>query len=186
MSEAQHLIEVIQSAKKAIKDNDAFALRDLSNQTIHSASIYQDTGNLSVAVLVYALSKLIERKDYEKIRNWGNFVQKIEGFFDLAISALEEENFNKYEDYMAKARESIGIIEKNIRSYIEEVMRKAAINKASKIYEHGVSLGQAAEILGLSEWELLEYSGQTRAADVKYNISLDIKARAKMAMEFFS
>ncbi len=185
MTEAEHLIEVIESVKKAIHEEDSAALRDLSNQTIHSASIYQDTGNLSIAILVYTLSKLIERRDYERIRNWGSFVNKIEAFFELAVASLKQNNFNGYEKYMAKARESISLIEKNIRPYIEEVMRKAAINKASRIYEHGISLGQTAKMLGITEWELLEYAGQTRISEIKYNLSYGIKKRASMAMEFF-
>lgn len=184
--EAKHISEVLQMTLDSIKDKDADKLRELSNQTIHNASIYQDPGNISVAVLVYAIAKLIERKDYEHIKNWSKFTKKINLYFTLAISALKKDNFNKYENYLQDARKSISIVQVNLKPYIQEVLRKASINKASRIYEHGVSLGRTSEILGITEWELSEYSGQTRIADIHYNISFDVEKRARMALEFFS
>ena len=184
--EAGHIIEVLDSTLVALKDEDAAKLKALSNETIHNASVYQDPGNISVAVLVYALSKLIERSDFKQIKNWNKFIKKINLFFSLAISALKQDNFNKYEDYLAQARKSINSISINLKPYIEEVLRKASINKASKIYEHGISLGQTAKILGITQWELSEYAGQTRAPDISYDITLDVQKRAKLAMEFFS
>ena len=184
--EAKHIIEVLESTLIALKEEDPAKLKELSNETIHNASVYQDPGNISAAVLVYALSKLIERGDYQKIKNWNNFTKKINMFFSLAISALKQNNFNKYEDYLKKARASINSISVNLRPYIQEVLRKASINKASKIYEHGISLGQTAKILGITQWELSEYAGQTKIPDVEYNITLDVQRRAKMALEFFS
>jgi len=184
--EAKHIIEVLQLTLDAIKEKDADRLRELSNQTIHNISVYQDPGNISVAVLVYTLSKLIERKDYERIKNWDKFTKKINMFFSLAISALEKDNFNKYEEYLQSARKSTNSISINLKPYIQEVLRKASINKASKIYEHGISLGRTAQILGVTEWELSEYTGQTKIPDIKYGITLDVEKRAKMALEFFS
>lgn len=187
MAEAEHLIQVLEETKAAINADDADKLKELSNFTIHDASIYQDTGNLSMAILVYTLSKLIERKDFERIDKWQEFLKKIDFYFDAAIDDLREENFNMYEEHLGKARESINIIEKDIRPYIQEVMRKASVNKGSKLYEHGISVGQVARILGLTEWELLEYAGmQSKITDIKFNVTLGAQRRAKMAMEFFS
>ena len=187
MAEAQHLIEVLEETKNAIDTEDAARLKELSNYTIHDASIFQDTGNISMAILVYTLSKLIVRKDFERIEKWNEFLEKLDYYFDLAIADLEEDDFNMYEKHLQKARESINIIEKDIRPYIQEVMRKASVNKGSKLYEHGISVGQVAHILGLTEWELLEYAGeQTKITDIKYNITLTAQKRAKMAMEFLS
>lgn len=184
--EAQHIIEVLEQTLAALKGKDTIKLKELSNQTIHNASIFQDPGNISVAVLVYTFSKLIEREDYTRIKKWDIFLKKIDMFFSLAISALKQDNFNKYEDYLAQARKSINSLSVNLKPYIEEVIRKASINKGSKIYEHGISLGQTAKILGITEWELSEYTGQTNTPDLEYNRTLDTKKRAMMALEFFS
>lgn len=186
MEEVGHLINVLEETKEAIDKEDVLKLGELSNQTIHSASTNQDTGSITIAVIVYALSKIIERKDTLKIKNWNTFIKKIGGVFTLAIKALKEDKIDKYEKYMEMTRRAITSTSLNIKPYIQDVMRKASINKASKIYEHGISLGQTAEILGITEWELSEYSGQTRVADVPFNMSWDVAKRAKMALEFFS
>lgn len=186
MEEAGHVIEVLEKTKDAIEKEDVVQLRELSNMTIHAASTYQDISSITIAVIVYALSKLIERKSTLKIRNWNIFIRKITSQFSLAIKALKDDKIDKYEKYIAMTRKSITSTSLNIKPYIQEVLRKASINKASKIYEHGVSLGQTAEILGVTQWELTEYAGQTRIPDVKYNLTLDVAKRAKMALEFFS
>ncbi|MBS3065503.1 hypothetical protein J4229_00430 [Candidatus Pacearchaeota archaeon] len=186
MEEAGHLIEVIENVRKSIKSEDVLKLGELSNQTLHSLSTHQDTGNITMAVIVYTLSKLIERKNSLKIRNWNVFIKKIDLQFVLAIDALKEDNAEKYENSMEMARKTISSTSLNIRPYIQDIIRKASINKASKIYEHGISLGQTAKILGITEWELSEYAGQTKIPDIKYNLTLDVRKRAQMAMDFFS
>lgn len=186
MEEVEHVINVLEQVREALAHEDVIKLKELSNQTIHSASTFQDTGSITIAVILYALSKLIERKDTLKIKDWANFIRKIDSQFLLAVKALQEDKVDKYEKYMEMARKSITSTALNIKPYIQEVLRKASINKASKIYEHGISLGQTAEILGVSEWELSEYAGQTKVADTSYNITLSIEKRAKMAMEFFA
>ena len=45
MEEVEHVIEVLEKVRKAIKEEDVINLRDLSNQTIHTVSAHQDTGN---------------------------------------------------------------------------------------------------------------------------------------------
>jgi len=183
--EAKHLIDVLEQTLSSLKDEDAAKLKALSDETIHNASIYQDAGNISVAVLIYTISKLIERNDHKKIKTWGKFVKKLNLFFSLAISALKQDNFNKYESYLENARKSINSISVNLKPYIQEVLRKASINKGSKIYEHGISLGQTAKILGVTQWELSEYTGQTQIPDTPYSITIDVQKRAKLALEFF-
>jgi len=186
MEEVNHLINVLEQVKESIAHEDVIKLRELSNQTIHSASTYQDTGSITMAVIVYALSKLIEKKEDLKIKNWSHFIKKVDAQFSLAIKALQDDKIDKYEKYMEMARRSITSTSLNIKPFIQEVIRKASINKASKIYEHGISLGQTAEILGISEWELSEYAGQTKVSEVRYNITWDTAKRAKMALEFFA
>ena len=73
----------------------------------------------------------------------------------------------------------------SLKQYIQDVFKKAAINKGSKIYEHGLSLEHTAKLLGTSQWELSEYIGQ-KHFDVQQVQTIDIKERAKMALEFFS
>ena len=46
---------------------DLTELKELSNTTVHNASIYQDEDSVSVAVLIYSLSKIFERKTSPRV-----------------------------------------------------------------------------------------------------------------------
>ena len=186
MEDGDHLVKVLENVRKAIAAEDIAALKELSNETIHAASIHQDTGNITVAVIVYAIGKLLERRENLKIKNWSTLIRKIDSQFALAVKAVKEDNLEKYEKYMEMSRKTISSTSLNMRPYVQEVLRKASINKASKIYEHGISLGQTAKMLGVTEWELSEYAGQTKVAEVSYNATITTAKRAKLAMEFFS
>ncbi len=143
-------------------------------------------GSITIAVLVYTLSKLVERKDHLKIKKWTDFVKRINSFLSLAILALEEKKIDRYIEHLARARQSLNSISPNLKIYIQEVIRKASINKASQIYQHGISLEKTANLLGVTQWELSEYAGETKGTDTGYNMTLDARKRAKMALEFFS
>ena len=45
------------------EEKDVAELRELSNHTIHNASIFQDEDSVSIAILIYSLSKVIERRE---------------------------------------------------------------------------------------------------------------------------
>ena len=77
MLEQEHIIHTLKEAKRALKIRDAVKIKELSNQTIHSASIYQDPDNIAIAVVLYALSKLVERKAYQDYKGWENFEKTI-------------------------------------------------------------------------------------------------------------
>lgn len=184
MEEAEHFIEVLELMQKALKNEDSSELKSLSNQTIHSASCIQDGGSIALAVIIYTLGKLVERKDHVKIKNWESSMKKFNSWISLAIVALREKKIEEYASYLEKARASLSSISPSIKPYIQEILRKASINKASCIYEHGISLGKTAQLLGVTQWELSEYAGQ-KNVEGGFN-TLDAKKRAKMALEFFS
>lgn len=184
--EVQHFIQVLHATHTSISAEDATNLKDLSNQTVHSASIYQDSGSIAIAVIVYTLSKLIERKENLQVKNWQKFVKRIDSFLSLAEKALKQGNIEAYESHLESARKSMTLLSVNLKPYIQEVMRKASINKASKIYDHGISMEKTSQLLGITQWELAEYTGQTNTPDTAFNITLDQKRRAKMALDFFS
>jgi len=185
MEEVVHVIQVLEAMQESLNKNDANRLRELSNQTIHCASTVQDAGSITLAVIIYTLSKLIERGDNRKIREWSKFQKKFLGLLTLALKSVKEGDFDYYERYLHEARKSLTALSVNLKPYIQEVMRKASINKASRIYEHGISMGHTAQLLGITQWELAEYTGQ-KVVTEPYGETIDIKKRAGMAMEFLS
>jgi len=87
---------------------------------------------------------------------------------------------NKFNDIS-----SVKGLSEELKRNVSDVFMKARINKASKIYEHGISMEATSKLLGVSIWELAEYTGQTNISDANYNKTIDIKKRVKTAMEFF-
>lgn len=183
--ECIHFAEVLEKAKTAILKKDSSALKDLSNSTVHSACSYQDGESIAIAIMLYALSKLIERDDFEKFRNWDLFVKKFNNFLSLAIKALNEGNKTLYEKYVQQARKTLTSESVSLRPYIQEIMKKASLNKGSKIHEHGISRELAARLLGVSQWELSPYIGQKEVPE-KQDQTIGVRTRAQMALEFFS
>jgi len=183
--ECEHAISVLQTTKKALMEKDSLLLNDLSNNMIHSSCSYQDAGSITAAVLIYALSKLMARGDYRKIKNWDLFVKKLNSILDLAILALGEYNSEAYAQHMLRARKALESVSHSLKPYIEEVLRKASINKGGKLYEHGLSAEQTAKLLGITQWELSEYTGQKGGSEINLNRTMSEKRRAQMAFDFF-
>src|SRR3989344_5203734 len=104
--ECIHISLVLEQLKKNLLNKEAPALKDLSNKTIHDSCIFQDSASITIAVIIYALSKLIEREDYSKIKNWDLFVKKFNSILDLASSALKQNNYKIYQEYIQQARKS--------------------------------------------------------------------------------
>lgn len=186
MEEREHIIEILEHAKAALEKDDVSTIRDLSNHTIHSASIYQDPDNISIAVILYALSKIIERRDYPKEKGWEKFQKAYSSALTKAINDLKKNDISHYRIHIGEIRGAIEKLSGNFKRFIEEVFRKSAINKASRLYEHGISRDLTAKILGVSLWELNSYVGQTGIADVNLAYTKDLQSRIKLAEKIFS
>ena len=61
----------------------------------------------------------------------------------------------------------------------------AKIKKARKIYEHGISLGRVSELVGISEWELMNYTSQTKFHDRSELKTISVRDRLKTLKKVF-
>lgn len=152
---------------------------------IHNASSNQDPDVVALAVIIYSLSKLIERESYKTEPNWEQFYRRFLNNINDMIYALEKNNIERFREEINSNRHLIQKLSGNLKHYIQDVFRRARINKASRIYEHGISMEKTAKILGISLWELAEYAGRTRIGDQNLALTLPIKQRIKLAEEIF-
>jgi hypothetical protein len=162
---------------KIEEEKDIVEIRELSNHTIHNASIFQDEDSVSIAILIYSLSKVIERREGKL--NYKNLLRLITD----AKKNLEYNRIDAYRKTIKKLFNFISTIDTKLKLYIEQVINQAEIKKGSKLYAHGISLGRAAEILGISQWELMFYIGKTKQADVKGGVN--VKTRLNYARSLF-
>jgi len=185
MENGDNVLRILEGTKLALEKNDVVALKALSNQTIHTASLKQDDVNILLAVIVYSLSKILERVDYKKYPDWNKLYKAIVFAIDGAIVAAKAKDEYKLKKNLEMVRKSIGKLSGNLKQYIEEVFRKASINKASRMYEHGISMEKTAKLLGITMYELADYAGQTGIADRPEGRTIDVKNRIKLAEAFF-
>ncbi len=183
--EVSNLINILEESYKAILDKDVKKIRELSNRTVHSSTIAQDYYSTSTAVILYSFSKIFER-DYSHYKGWDEFYTNIKFFFKKSIQALRKKDFETYHENIKNVLKSIDKLDKRLRSYIKDVIDISKVSKASRIHEHGISVGRTAELLGINEWELMEYVGKTGISDAKLSVTKDIKERVKYAREIFS
>ena len=184
MHENEHVISVLNNAKNAAKNSDVILLKQLSNETIHSAAIYQDTDNILVAIVIYALSKLIERRNSFPEKNYQKYLNYYLKTIDESIICISKNKCDIFRNNVDDLSNVKGLSD-DLKKNVQDVFQKARINKASKIYEHGISMEATAKLLGISLWELAEYTGQTSISDMNQGKTLDVKKRIKSAMEFF-
>jgi hypothetical protein len=185
MKEADNILRILKETRIALEKNDSFKLRDLSNQTVNTSSLTQDSDNIAVAVMVYSLSKIIERHDYRRLPGWNVFYKKVILYLEKSIEDVENKKYEKFREDFKAIRGSIDNLSGKLKKYIKEVLRSAEISKASRLYEHGLSMEQTANLLGITLYELAEYVGKTGISNVPENKTMNTKERIKIAMEMF-
>jgi len=185
MKEVSNILRILVETKSLIASGEGNKLKELSNQTIHSATIYQDPDNVIVAVLVYSLGKIMERPFYKNMDGWDEFYSTVLKNLDLAINHLKENDIEKARVHLGKIRNSLNKIDGDLSEYIKDVFAKAEINKAFKLYEHGLSSEQTAKLLGVNLWDMASYIGQSSISESHISKSIPVKKRIKIAEDFF-
>jgi len=185
MKEEENVLRILKETRIAIEKNDSFMLKNLSNQTINTSSLTQDSDNIAVAVIVYSMSKIVERQDYRQLPGWNVFYKKTLLFLEKSIKDIEKKDYEKFREDFRNIRGSIENLSGKLRKYIKEVLRNAEINKASRLYEHGISMEQTANLLGITLYEFADYVGKTGISDAPESKTMNTKERIKLAMEIF-
>ena len=185
MQEKENVLRILEETREAIKKEDSIKLKELSDHTIHTASTSQDPENISIAVIVYSISKIIEREKYREYSGWKEFYKTILSLTDNLIKDLQKNDDKKLSQDLGLIQKSINKLSGDFKKNIQDVFRKASINKASRIYEHGISMEKTASLLGITMFELASYAGQTGISDVPISKTMEVKARIKTAMEMF-
>jgi hypothetical protein len=185
MQEKENILRILKETREAMTRGDAVKVKSLSNQTINTASLTQDSDNIAVAVIVYSLGKVLERQQYQEFKGWKEFYKHVIDSINHSIKDLETGNDKNISKNLGLITKEIEKLSGKLKKYIQDVFWKARINKASKIYEHGISMEQTAKLLGITLYELASYAGQARIEDVPLEDTLDVRKRIKLALEMF-
>ena len=89
MQERENILRIFQEAREAVETGDSAKIKNLSNQTNNTAALTNAPDNIAAAVIVYSLSKIIEREDYKKLPGWKKFYGVYIGAIDRIIEGLK-------------------------------------------------------------------------------------------------
>lgn len=175
----EDILAVLSQAMNILETDEhpEHALSELSNHIIHDASIFQDDDSVSVAVLIYALSKVVQHC-CEKNIEYKHMTKEIK----IAYEFLYRHDVTGYRAAIKELFEQIKTVDGKIKLYIQEVLDKARIKKGSKMHEHGISTARTAELLGITQWELQNYIGKQAEFEIK---EMSAKKRLDIAREMF-
>ncbi|MBN2454008.1 hypothetical protein JXB11_00520 [Candidatus Woesearchaeota archaeon] len=171
------ILAVLDKGRELVSKNDSFGLHELSNRTIHNASIFQDEGSIIVAVVMYALSKMIQRGKVD--------IKTMERMLKSAADCLRRNEDQCYIGAMQAIANKIRGADTKMGLYMRTVIDEARVKKGFKLLDHGISLAQAAKVLGVSQWDLMDYVGMTNVYDETYK-RVDVKQRIQLARRLFS
>ena len=169
--------DLIKKSLEAVEDKNSFELRRISADTLSEAAIDEHRELMLLALVDYALSKILSKIHYEDVDH--DFYSKIVTHFENAIAARKEEkikNLEAIEDLVIKLDEKEG-------NFSDNVMTKARIKKASNLYNQGFSLRRAAELTGANASDVLDYIGNSKIHE--FHGSGKNAQRLKKAREVF-
>ncbi|MBS3167211.1 hypothetical protein J4403_03305 [Candidatus Woesearchaeota archaeon] len=180
------ILEVLTEAILALENDDVKKLKELSDKTIHAMTIYQSEEPILVAIVLYTASKVYERSKYHTYQDWDYVDAIVRNNLIEAKKKLEKNDNEGYLNSLKNILKKLGRVESKLGKYISEIVERTKINKASRLYEHGLSSGVVKELLGVTGWELAEYTGTTGIADRQEGITESISRRLKVARGIFS
>ncbi len=173
----QDLINIWASTLELIEEGDYNQLKFLSDHTIHNSSIYSDEFSITAAVIIYALSKIAARGDLD--------VGKITSIVTKLLQCLATNDEAGYRLAQKGLLEHIALTDNRFNLYVDAVLQQARIKKGWKVYEHGLSVGASADLLGVSQWDLMNYIGNTTLAE-HTGLRTDVRSRLDFARHLFS
>lgn len=174
------ILKILQETLDAFNRGDYMALKEISDHTIHNASIYQDHSSVSMAVIVFSIFKIASRSEGREKQVCKEIITALKDAFEL----LKRDRVNEYKMAVKKIFRKVSAVDQRFRIHIEQVINQAEVKKGSRLYEHGISMARAAEMLGVTEWELMNYVGKTRILELE-TAPFDIKARVSFAKKIF-
>ena len=129
------MIRILEETRKAVELGDNLKLKELSNQTIHTATTTQDPDNIAVAVIVYTLAKFIERSNYKTQKGWKTFFNNFLKCIEKATQAIKE---NKIQEFRRGTIEDPAYIVKVNEETINKILESPnPLRDVQKLYLQG-------------------------------------------------
>jgi len=174
------LTKVIQILEQREK-KDIEELRILSDHAIEDVAVYKDLDLISITVLIYSIYKILARiseQEYKQLFSEMKF----------AKINLQHGDLGKYNKNIKTLYKIISRANALVKEHLDDVMQAARIKKGTILLSKGLSIGQAAGLMGLTNWDLQQYAGKTTAMEpdlFNRKLVVPIKKRVQIAMKIF-
>lgn len=185
MEEVENLTRILEETLTAVEKEDIKKIKELSNETIHSAS-NENENSIIVGVIIYSIAKILSRSDYRSLKGWKTFNKITINALKNSINDLKNNDEKKFRQDFLMIKKAINKISGKLKKYIEDVFKRAEINKASRIHEHGISLEKTAKMMGITSYDLQNYSGKTGISEVNLNNTINVRTRINYLEELFN
>lgn len=172
----EDILNILRRVVKVLEKGYFNQLKALSNHTVHNASIFQDQDSIGIAVVTYALEKIVDQSSFD--------APAFKGLFSQALRDLEASRVGAYRESVGRLFRKIADTDQKLKNYIDHVVEFSLVKKGGKIYEHGISLAQTASLLGINQWELMEYLGTTTVGD-RFQEEIGVRKRLEAARSLF-
>ncbi len=160
------------------KTSNPEEIQKLSNHTIADVAAYKDIDIITMSVLIYALYKIYHIIKQEERDDLSERIIQ-------AKTALGKRNLTEYNHQIKNIYTFIQSKGATIKEHLESVMQAARIKKGTVLLEHGLTMGQAAGLMGLSNWDLQEYASKTIALEPSKE-TIHTTKRLKIAYQLFN
>ena len=170
----------LQRAQKILerKDpNDMLELKELSNHAIEDVAVQKDIDLIAVTVLLYSLFKISEGLQEKEYALFSRELQ-------MASAALQRNFFAKYNASIKRLYALVLESHAQVKEHLQDVLQAARIKKGTVLLQKGLSIGQAAGLMGLSNWDLQAYAGRTTVLEQHTEI-VSAKKRVLAAFSLF-
>jgi len=175
--------EIIYDLQEALKilevkeAHDVEELKVLSDHGIEDVALHKDLDLISVAVLIYSIYKVFHCMRDEEYTN-------LKSELNSAITQLKQGNLGRYNKAIKTSFKIVRQCNAKVKEHLQDVMDAAKIKKGTALLEKGLSMGQAAGLMGLSNWDLQQYAGKTSVIS-QHNEKIHADKRMMRALKVF-
>ncbi len=159
------------------EDKDSEELKSLSSHAINDVAVHKSLDLISITILIYSIYKIfptLSEQDYQDLLTELKFARK----------HLQENNLSRYNKSIETLFKIIKRCDAKIKVHLDDVMQAAKIKKSAELLQKGLSIGQAAGLMGLSNWDLQQYVGKTTFLG-QHKETMPVKNRLLTALKIF-
>jgi hypothetical protein len=159
------LAQRLDALSKAFSAGNIYDIKKIANDSINDATISFDHDMAKIAVIAYALYKMLTKEHFVQNPKWKEVAASITISLQKSTQAALQGKHRSFKRNLKDTIQKIENIDDKLSHFAKNIYEKAKMKQASTAYALGLSLSQAAELTGAAKKELQHYIGETRIHD---------------------